>query len=557
LDVRPVGAGTLDATARVVPSTAIGDLRPPPSDGRRKGRYVLGELLGSGGMAEVFSGCVIGSHGFQKPVAIKRLLPALANDNVFLARLIDEAKLLVGLQHGNIVSVLDLARDGDDIFLVMDFVDGPSLRQLLKARRTRRLSLGTASYIVQAAARGLEFAHARPGGAIIHSDVSPSNLLLTTSGEVRVADFGIARREGSAGRVEGKWAYMSPEQARGEPLTPNADVFALGVVLYELITGQHPYGQRTTGDVPDTGRIRIARPRSINAAIPPGLDAICMKAIAQDPRDRYVRMQHLIDALEDERFTNRWRDGASDLALVIRKVVGRGSLGSIGPHTQVTGRPLTILTDSLVSQPIPLLLPNGAEESIKDLEPPSHASHLETLDIPTRRRACKPPPDMASATASSATLIPSSYARTAIPETPLPLPPPPPVPASRIALSPSLKYELSPVRLPDSSEATSVHCGRTIANVGAIAREPATSKWAVALFGVVALLGVMATTQATCAERRRDHHGRPGPPMSTSAPVREWLPPFTSSNPLREQPRSEATLLRRTQRGQSTHATIR
>ena len=119
---------------------------------------------------------------------------------------------------------------------------------------TRGLSLGVASYIVQAAAAGLEFAHARPGGAIIHADISPSNLLLTTSGEVRVADFGIARREGGGhGIVEGKWAYMAPEQARGEPLTPRSDVFALGVVLYELITGAHPFGRQVTAE-----RARVA-----------------------------------------------------------------------------------------------------------------------------------------------------------------------------------------------------------------------------------------------------------------------------------------------------------
>ena len=105
----------------------------------------MGDLLGRGGMAEVFAGYAVGDHGFQKPVAIKRLLPELANDHVFVERLIEEAKLLVGMQHGNIVSVLDLAREGDDVFLVMEFVDGPSLRQLIKARGARGLSLGVAT----------------------------------------------------------------------------------------------------------------------------------------------------------------------------------------------------------------------------------------------------------------------------------------------------------------------------------------------------------------------------------------------------------------------------
>ena len=319
---------------------------------RRQGRYVLGELLGRGGMAEVFAGHAHGSHGFQKPVAIKRLLPELANDHVFVERLIGEAKLLISLQHGNIVSVLDLARDGDDVFLVMEFVDGPSLRGLLKGRGSRGIPFGVASYIVQAAAAGLEFAHARPGGAIIHADVSPSNILLSTSGEVRVADFGIARREGGgAGIVEGKWAYMAPEQARGEPLAPRSDVFALGVVLYELITGQHPLGRTITADERDSGPIRVVPPRHVNPAIPPGLDAICMKALAEDARDRYPRMQNLIDAIVDERFANGWREGANELAGLIREITTGVSVpAAAAPHTQHTDRPLTIITRSLISE---------------------------------------------------------------------------------------------------------------------------------------------------------------------------------------------------------------
>ena len=118
---------------------------------RAEGRYVLGGLLGRGGMAEVFAGHARGEHGFQKPVAIKRLLPELAADQVFVERLIDEAKLLVKMQHGNIVSVVDLARDGGDVFLVMEFVDGPTLRQLIKI--VGRLPFGVVTYIVQSAAR--------------------------------------------------------------------------------------------------------------------------------------------------------------------------------------------------------------------------------------------------------------------------------------------------------------------------------------------------------------------------------------------------------------------
>jgi len=323
-------------------------VRPSSESGRRQaGRYVLGDLLGRGGMAEVFAGHAMGDHGFQKPVAIKRLLPELANDTVFVERLIGEAKLLVGMQHGNIVSVLDLARDGDDVFLVMEFVDGPSLRQLLKGRGTRLLPFGVTSYIVQSAAAGLESAHARPGGAIIHADISPSNLLLTTSGEVRVADFGIARREGGGhGVVEGKWAYMAPEQARGEPLTPRSDVFALGVVLYELLTGEHPFGRQVTAEEREDEPMSVIAPRVVNPTVPPGLDAICMRALAHEPRERFATMQSMAAALLDERFTNQWREGASDLATAIRAVVPASATQQ--PRTMVTDRPVTIVTRSLI-----------------------------------------------------------------------------------------------------------------------------------------------------------------------------------------------------------------
>src|SRR5687768_2451742 len=261
-------------------------------------------------MAEVFAGYSVGDHGFQKPVAIKRLLPKLANDTVFVERLISEAKLLVGMQHGNIVSVLDLARDGNDVFLVMEYVDGPSLRQLLMGRRARLLPLGVTSYIVQSAAAGLEFAHARPGGAIIHADISPSNLLLTTSGEVRVADFGIARREGGGpAAVEGKWAYMAPEQARGEPVTPRSDVFVLGVVLSELVTGIHPFGgAHLTSNGRDSRPRNVVPPRVVRPHVPAGLEEICLRSLAHDPSQRFARMQHLIDAIVEQRFANQWRE---------------------------------------------------------------------------------------------------------------------------------------------------------------------------------------------------------------------------------------------------------
>lgn len=406
-------------------------------------------------MAEVFAGHAIGDHGFQKPVAIKRLLPELANDTVFVERLIGEAKLLVGMQHGNIVSVLDLARDGDDVFLVMEFVDGPSLRQLLKGRGSRGLPLGVASYIVQSAAAGLEFAHVRPGGAIIHADISPSNLLLTTSGEVRVADFGIARREGGAhGVVEGKWAYMAPEQARGEPLTPRSDVFALGVVLYELITGSHPFGRQITEHERDGEQMRVIPPRIVRPTVPAGLDAICMRALAHDPRERYGRMQHMIDAILDERFANQWREGASDLASAIREIAPPVP-GVQAPRTMVTDRPVTIVTRSLIE-----LTP--ARRSSQKLARPAHTPPPVVIDEP-----------------------PHIEVPAAMYEIP---------PALRAEGAPMPAFRLSSAVMP-GHDLASVHGGTMVtaaSHLGAVAAAPRSNRWAFTVLAAAAVLGAIA-----------------------------------------------------------------
>ena len=477
---------------------------------------MLGDLLGRGGMAEVFAGHVMGDHGFQKPVAIKRLLPELANDKVFVERLIQEAKLLVGLQHGNIVSVLDLARDGEDVFLVMDFVDGPSLRQLLKARGTRGLPLGVASYIVQSAAAGLEFAHGRAGGAIIHADISPSNLLLTTSGEVRVADFGIARREGGAfGIVEGKWAYMAPEQARGEPLTPRSDVFALGVVLYELITGAHPFGRQVTADERESEQMRVIPPRVVRPSVPHGLDQICMRALSHDPRDRYARMQQMIDAIVEERFTNQWRDGASDLAHAIREVVPAApGAAAGGPRTMVTDRPVTIVTRSLIEvTPHRRSAPRIVERTpAPAVEAPSNASSFQTS--PSQ-----------SASASVAQPAVDSIAPTPVFQIPA---------ALRLDGPPMPAFRLPDARMP-AADLASVHGGtahsvHVASTPGADAR---SNKWPIIVMSAAAVLGVVAAVALQLRPTNVDAKPAPVAQIETKpSPVIVEPPPAPAPAPV-------------------------
>jgi serine/threonine protein kinase len=463
----------------------------PSSDGSAKraaGRYVLGDLLGRGGMAEVFAGHSIGDHGFQKPVAIKRLLPELASDHVFVERLIEEAKLLVGMQHGNIVSVIDLARDGDDVFLVMEFVDGPSLRQLLTSRGARGLSLGVATYIVQAAAAGLEFAHNRPGGAIIHADISPSNLLLTTSGEVRVADFGIARREGGGhGVVEGKWAYMAPEQARGEPLTPRSDVFALGVVLYELICGAHPFGRQVTHEERDSEPMRVIPPRVVKPGIPTGLDAICMRALAHDPRARYKSMQSMIDAIVEERFANHLREAASDLAQAIRDANPGSNPFAQSPRTVVTDRPVTLMTRSLLREPTPA----------RPFEPPSYAtptptsygysaSQSESRSESERQSQLEPEVTRGSTSAFDRPVAPAMTDELARAMRDLP-----PMFRAGGASLPSFTFSAAAI-LPARQDLASVVGGHTMASHAVAAEAPGGNRLTIAILAFATLIGIGA-----------------------------------------------------------------
>jgi serine/threonine protein kinase len=539
---RSVGYGThVAALLFVAGTTAIGGVRPSTESGSRRagGRYVLGDLLGRGGMAEVFAGHSIGDHGFQKPVAIKRLLPELASDHVFVERLIQEAKLLVGMQHGNIVSVLDLARDGDDVFLVMEYVDGPSLRQLLKARGNRALSIGTATYIVQTAATGLEFAHSRPGGAIIHADISPSNLLLTTSGEGRVADFGIARREGGGyGIVEGKWAYMAPEQARGEGLTPRSDVFALGVVLYELITGAHPFGRQVTHEERDSEPMRVIPPRVVKPSIPPGIDAICMRALAHDPRDRYARMQSMIDALVEERFANQYREAASDLAQAIRECNVAPSGAYAQPRTQVTDRPVTIMTSSLIE-----LTPHRrsagriSQPSISRSYSESQSrsvsqAHSEAFSVPVRAT----PMPSTSFDSAARTAITDEVARAAaMLELPLML---------RADGTPMPPFRLSQQAM-QGDELASVVGGNTATGVvpGIATGERSNTRWTIAILGIAALIGAIAAaviqltpTSAPKTSSVPSQPARSEPPPPPPSVSRDLSQAIAPEEPRKEEP---------------------
>ena len=275
------------------------------------GKYKLVRLIASGGMAEVYLARQAGAAGFEKLVCLKRILPHLSRDRQFVEMFLNEARLAARLDHPNIVSIYDLGEANGNYFIAMEFIDGPSLRAVAKRARERgeRLPIAEVVKIVSMAAAGLHHAHelADAGGrplGLVHRDISPDNILVHRNGVAKVVDFGIAKAANSSGKtrtgaLKGKVAYMPPEQLRGDPLDRRTDVFALGVVLYEMLAGQRPW--EGDSDVSLIGRIMTEEPKpfaTVRLDAPPGLIAVLDRALAKDREARYSSCHDLQADLE-------------------------------------------------------------------------------------------------------------------------------------------------------------------------------------------------------------------------------------------------------------------
>ena len=262
-------------------------------------RYELLDRIGVGGMAEIFRGKAVAAGGFEKPVAIKRILPHLSQDSRFVELLIAEAKILSLLKHRNIVQIFDVGL-GDDgqYFLVMEYVDGKDLGVVQKGNevKRRRIPFDLALHIGAEICEALEHAHSAkaPDGkpmSLVHRDVSPSNVLLSRAGEVKLTDFGIAKRaeaeQTGTGGVRGKFAYISPEQARNEHIEPRSDVFSVAILIWELVTNRRLFSGM--GDLEALRAVReaqVPRPTDVDPRVQPEVDKILMAALSRDPNRR-------------------------------------------------------------------------------------------------------------------------------------------------------------------------------------------------------------------------------------------------------------------------------
>jgi serine/threonine protein kinase len=306
-------------------------------------RYELLDRIGVGGMAEIFRAKAVAAGGFEKPVAIKRILPHLSQDRRFVQLLIAEAKVLSQLRHRNIVQIFDVGL-GDDgqYFLVMEFVDGTDLGAVQKTLepRRRRLPLDLVLHIGAEVCEALEHAHKSKGPdgqpmRLVHRDVSPSNVLLSRAGEVKLTDFGIAKRaeeHTGHGAVRGKFAYISPEQARNEPVDGRSDVFSVGVLLYELCLGKRLYSA-----LPDLEALRavrdakVPRPSEVDATLSPEIEKLLLAALARDPALRPAGAGQLGAMLRSIRYSldEPAGDPATELGKIVDNVGQRGGGGEI------------------------------------------------------------------------------------------------------------------------------------------------------------------------------------------------------------------------------------
>ena len=270
----------------------------PPATPERFGEYELVERLGVGGMAETFVGIRRGPGGFEQRVCLKRILPTFAHDADFVEMFLREARMSALLHHGHIARVLDFGIADGAHYLTLELIEGTDLRAALRhlRRRGESLDAGLTSYVANALASALDFAHTADengvAAGIIHRDVSPSNVLLSNAGEIKLADFGIAKATNlpgsiQSGALKGKIPYMAPEYALGHECSPRSDLFSLGVLLYECLAGHRPFDGGS--DLQTLDRARTGRHESLHEAAShtpkPMADAI-ESLLAADPEER-------------------------------------------------------------------------------------------------------------------------------------------------------------------------------------------------------------------------------------------------------------------------------
>jgi serine/threonine protein kinase len=291
----------MDSGSVFLTTPGAGGLARLPTRLERFGRYFLVERIAVGGMAEVYRAVTHGVEGFRRTFVVKRILPEKASSPTFVRMFCDEARISALLHHPNIVQVYDFGHVRGSYFLAMEYLAGKDLSSLMRVLRAAKASVppGLAAYVAREAATGLHYAHTlrsasgQPLG-IVHRDVTPSNVMMLFTGGVKILDFGIAKASSAVqaveveGGVKGKFGYLSPEQARGADLDGRADIFALGVTLWEMLAGRRLFaGKDDLETLRNVLQKPVPPPSSIRREVPPELDRIVLRALDRSPERRY------------------------------------------------------------------------------------------------------------------------------------------------------------------------------------------------------------------------------------------------------------------------------
>lgn len=359
-------------------------------------RYRVLERIAAGGMAEVYRAESAGLEGFKKTVAIKRVLPHLSEKKEFIGMFLDEARLSARLNHSNCVQVFDIGVGDRTYFIVMEYVDGSDLKAILEfvAQHERRIPLPIALFICCRICDGLAYAHELRDGrsrllGIVHRDISPPNVLITRHGEVKVVDFGLAKansqlEHSQPGIIKGKFSYLSPEAALGESVDMRSDIFAAGIILWEMLAGRRLFlGENDLQTVRQVQAAKIPDIKKFNPHVTPALEAILLKALARDPRERYQSARQLSLDLNNMLFAMAQPVSAFDVAQLVREAVEERDRKKARQRQSIIGtliedammeftsidendrrnksfRTLHSTTSSLASQPLDML--GGAQE---------------------------------------------------------------------------------------------------------------------------------------------------------------------------------------------------
>lgn len=290
------------------------------------GKYYLTEKIATGGMAELYRAKRIGVAGFEKLLVIKKILPHLSLHEEFVSMFINEAKIAAQLTHTNIAQIFDLGKIEDSYYIAMEYVWGKDLKAVLKKGKEKKLpvSMEHALQIVSKACAALDYAHKKKdlkGNELnlIHRDVSPQNILVSYDGDVKLVDFGIAKAASKTsdtrtGVLKGKIAYMSPEQAWGRPIDRRSDIFSLGIVLYELLTGEMLFkGDTDLNTLEKVREAKVIPPAKLNKEIPKEIENILLKALAKEPQERYQSASDMQNDLETYIHANKTMAGTLNL----------------------------------------------------------------------------------------------------------------------------------------------------------------------------------------------------------------------------------------------------